>query len=267
MKSWPRITIITPSYNQGRFIEDTISSVVSQEYPELEYLILDGGSTDNSLQIIRQYARKFPKIIKWKSEKDKGQVDAINKGLRAATGEIIGYLNSDDYYLPGTLHKVARELTNHPRNLWLTGFYKVLHDNQPPRNTLVATYVHFSLLLYSRSLQLILNMIPQPSTFWRKTAVEKIGLFNPKYKFAFDYDYWIRLSKLSRPIIIKMYLSVFRRHPGAKSSISFTDQFREQYEIAKRHTHNPILLTLHRLHTKLLILPTYSLRNRESIKL
>ncbi len=260
MKAWPKITIITPSYNQAKFLDNTIQSVINQDYSNLEYLIFDGGSTDNSIEIIKRYARKHPKVIRWKSERDKGQVDALNKGLKVATGKIIGYLNSDDFYLPGTLQKIAIEFENHPKNLWVTGFYKVLLNGRHPRSTLITTYVHFSLLFYSRLFQLILNMIPQPSTFWRREVVDKIGLFNPKYKFAFDYDYWLRLSQLSKPRIIKSYLSVFRKHRFSKSTNYFKEQFKEQLEIARGQTNNKILLILHYLHTKILILPIYSLQ-------
>jgi len=259
MKLSPKITVITPSYNQGKFLKRTIQSVVSQKYPNLEYLIYDGGSTDNSVKIIERYAKKYPQVIKWRSKKDNGQVDAINRGLKAASGELIGYLNSDDYYLPGTLRKVVKEFAHHPRHFWLTGFYKVQFDNQRPGRNLVSTYVHFWILFYSRPLLLVLNMIPQPSTFWRKKALNKVGLFNRKYKFAFDYDYWLKLAKHGPPIIVRSYLSVFRKHSTSKSANFFKEQFDEQFKIARRNAANWLLLTLHLLHTHIFIIPIYTL--------
>ena len=110
MNKYPKISIITPSFNQGKFIRDTIESVLNQNYPNLEYFIIDGGSSDNTLDVLRQNQG----YLTWVSEKDNGQADAINKGIRMSTGEIITFINSDDYYLPNTLFKVADLFLTHP---------------------------------------------------------------------------------------------------------------------------------------------------------
>src|SRR5688572_2633651 len=132
-KKYPKISIITPSYNQGEYIEKTILSVLEQNYPNLEYIIIDGGSTDNSTEIIRKYADR---ITYWISEPDKGQSDAINKGLKLATGDIVNWLNSDDYYEPGALFKVAEAFNNPEVNVFagrshlFTGVDTIVYDSQ-----------------------------------------------------------------------------------------------------------------------------------------
>ena len=113
----PRISVVTPSYNQGNFVEETIQSVLDQGYPNLEYIVMDGGSTDGTLDILRKYEKR----LVWKSERDRGQSDALNKGFRMASGDIFSFINSDDVYEPGALHKVGRFFVDHPQASWLTG--------------------------------------------------------------------------------------------------------------------------------------------------
>src|SRR5688500_4533124 len=122
MEMHPKISIITPSLNQGDFIEQTILSVLSQDYPNLEYLVVDGGSSDATLGVLAKYAGK----VTWISEADKGQTDAINKGLRRATGSIVGYLNADDLLLPGTLNKIGEVFSDHPQARWATGTCRIV---------------------------------------------------------------------------------------------------------------------------------------------
>src|SRR5918996_5336836 len=124
MKKYPRISIITPSFNQGNFIEETILSVLSQEYPDLEYLVMDGGSSDATLDVLKKYSGR----ITWFSEPDQGQTDAINKGLRRATGSVVGYLNADDLLLPGALNKVAQTFTADPQAWWVTGKCQIVDE-------------------------------------------------------------------------------------------------------------------------------------------
>ena len=126
MARYPKISIITPSYNQGQFLEQTILSILSQDYPNLEYIIMDGGSSDNSVEIIRKHEDN---LTYWVSEPDKGQSDAINKGFQRATGDILTWLNSDDYYLPGTLHTVAEYFTQHPDVECIYGDLQVVASN------------------------------------------------------------------------------------------------------------------------------------------
>jgi glycosyltransferase involved in cell wall biosynthesis len=179
---YPKITIITPSYNQGQYLEQTITSVLDQNYPNLEYIIIDGGSSDNSVDIIKKYEKY---LTYWVSEKDSGQSDAINKGYARATGEIINWLNSDDYYEPGSLFKVAQHFSN-PETLVFCGKSRVFSE----------TAFHFSTGtdIYPNDLLKTIGWarIDQPETFFRKSAWDKIGGIDGQFHYLMDREFWIR---------------------------------------------------------------------------
>lgn len=244
----PKISIITPSYNQGEFIESTINSVLNQNYPNLEYWVIDGGSQDQTLQILK----KYQKYLNFLSEPDQGQVDAINKGLNRVTGNIIAYINSDDCYLPHTFELIRKSYCTHPDNHWWIGSYEIINaKNKVIQNQkLVVSYKEFMLRRYSRSLLIATNsIIPQPSSFWSRDAYQKIGQFNPQYRYAFDYDYWIRLSKFYKPVYIPNKLSQFRLHASSKSQNNFIDQMWEETRVLQDNHINSISVNLHYLHT------------------
>jgi glycosyltransferase involved in cell wall biosynthesis len=178
----PKITIITPSYNQGKYIEQTICSVLDQGYPNLEYIIIDGGSTDNSVDIIRKYADR---LTYWVSERDKGQSDAINKGMRMATGEIVNWLNSDDYYEPKALFHVADAFAN-PRTLAYCGRSRVFSDH--------SAYLSNGTDIYPDNLAKTIGWarIDQPETFFRKCVWDAIGLVNESFHYVMDKELWVR---------------------------------------------------------------------------
>jgi glycosyltransferase involved in cell wall biosynthesis len=168
---YPKISIITPSYNQGQFIKETIDSVLDQNYPNLEYWVIDGGSTDNTVKILKKYGTK----IKWVSEKDRGQTHAINKGLKKASGEIIAYLNSDDVYLPNSLFTIADYFMKHPDIMWLTGDYVIIDELGHQIQSGVAWYKRLFRTFPGRTSLMIGNYIIQPSTFWRSQVVKKLA--------------------------------------------------------------------------------------------
>ncbi len=240
---YPKITIITPSFNQGRYIENTISSVISQNYPHLEYLIADGGSTDNSLEIINKYIKKYPKIMNLISRKDKGQVDAINKGIKAATGDIITYINSDDYYLPGSFNKVGNYFLKHPKSMWIVGNCQVTQS----RHRWVFFLKHYWPIDKWQMALEIFNTINQPSTFLTRKLIDKVGMFDVNYDYAFDYDYWLRCNKFQKPDRIFDNLAVFRIHENSKGNSFFAKQFSEDLEIIRRHTKRKLSIIAHNL--------------------
>ncbi|OGP12532.1 MAG: hypothetical protein A2052_00045 [Deltaproteobacteria bacterium GWA2_54_12] len=241
MKKWPRITVITPSYNQGIFIKETIDSVLSQGYPDLEYLVIDGGSTDDTIDILKSYEGR----LKWVSEKDKGQSDAINKGIRRATGEIIAYLNSDDLYEKGALEKAARYFTSHPESIWMTGQCRIIDIGGAEVRAAITAYKNFLLSRYSYNILLVTNFVSQPATFIRRQAFSEFGLFDESQHRVMDYDFWLRLGHKHPPGIVDDYLASFRVHPGSKTSSSFKYTFKEELEVARRHTSSRVINGLH----------------------
>lgn len=181
-----KISIITPSFNQGQYLEQTIDSVLSQGYPNLEYLIIDGGSTDGSVDIIKKYAKH---LHYWVSEKDNGQSDAINKGLKLAGGEILNWINSDDWYAPGTLEKVAAYFEME-KILVVSGRGDVWKDHElRSRNPGVDVY-----LLPEKTIGWA--RIDQPETFFRRKAIDKMGPLNMNLHYVMDREWWIRFLLL-----------------------------------------------------------------------
>lgn len=255
----PKISIVTPSLNQGRFIEEAIQSVLSQDYPNLEYLVMDGGSTDQTLEILKRYSKR----VIWISEKDAGQTNAINKGLRLAVGDLLAYLNADDLLLPGTLFKVAQTAVQHPQAMWFTGQCRIIDDRGNEIRKPVTTYKNLLLRSGSFSLLAMTNYISQPSTFWRREAVHKVGLLDETLHYVMDYEYWLRLYSKYPPILIPDYLASFKIHPASKTtSTGHKDAYiTEERGILRRHTRSRILIELHNAHRALMTL-VYSLINR-----
>lgn len=210
--NYPKISIITPSYNQGKFIEQTIRSVLLQKYPNLEYIIMDGNSIDNTVEIIKKYDRW---ITYWESVSDKGQTHAINKGLKRSNGDIVAFINSDDYYAPNTFFQVAELYKkNHE---WIVGAVNYIDEN------------NLNILRWAPNLDTSSNNfldwlagaggIPQPSTFWSRKILNQYGYFLEEMHFSFDDEYWIRLlSKNEKITFVDMDFSFRRFHKKAKTS-------------------------------------------------
>jgi glycosyltransferase involved in cell wall biosynthesis len=227
-----RISIITPSFNQGQFIERTIQSILEQTGAfELEYLVFDGGSTDETLSILRKYEDR----LSWKSEPDKGQVDAVNKGLRAATGDLVGWVNSDDVLLPGALARVAEVFRSRPQTEWVHGQCQIIDAEDRVIRRWISAYKNWNCRRYSYARLLTENFISQMTVFWKRELLGQVGYLDPELKLAFDYDYWLRLARRSDPVFIDEPIACFRWYETSKSGSNFTRQFREDYEVARRH--------------------------------
>lgn len=245
----PKISIITPSFNQGQYIEQTIKSVLLQDYPNLEYIVMDGGSTDGTVEILKRYNDK----IKWFSEKDKGQSEAINKGLKMTTGEILAYLNSDDIYLPDTLDKVARFFGQNRNINWLTGKCRIIDEKGKETRSLISVWKNLWLknrFLRDKAKQtlIVLNFISQPATFWKRKIMEKVGFFDKGLDLAMDYDFWLKLIRQGKLGFIDEELACFRIQKSSKGARKFASQTREGYKIAKRNTRSKNLLMIRRAH-------------------
>lgn len=207
----PKISIITPSYNQAQYLEETIKSVLSQGYPNLEYIIIDGGSTDNSVEIIKKYEKY---LAYWVSEKDNGQSDAINKGFARATGDIFAWLNSDDMYYAGTLQKIAKYWVEHPDCRILTGDGEFVDASGNKREY----YVKASGYSFNDLLKFYDNKyLPQPSVFFTKDAFFEAGGLDNSLYIALDLDLWLRITMKHKLHYEGSCLSKLRAHKDAKT--------------------------------------------------
>lgn len=214
MRSLPLVTVVTPSFNQAGFLEETIHSVLNQTYPNVEYIIIDGGSSDGSLEIIKKYASR---LANWISEKDRGQTDAINKGFALAKGEVLAWLNSDDSLLPNAIEEAVSYLSEHPDTGMVYGDANYIDKKSkvigkfPSAETdlirLRRGFVH----------------IPQQASFFRKSLWEQVGPLDPEFFFAMDYDLWVRLAERSELKYLPRTWANFRLHADAKT-ISADDQ-------------------------------------------
>ena len=247
-----KFSIITPSYNQGKFLGQTIESVISQEGDfAVEYIIADGGSTDNSIEIIKKYDKlaKNKKInYIWWSRKDKGQSDAINQGLKKASGDVVAWLNSDDYYLNGVFQKVLKEFKKNPDKIWLAGYCHIINDKNQEIQKYITEYKNWWLNHYSYNKLLITNFIRQPATFWRKDIIKTIGLLNENLNYSMDYDYWLRIGRKYEPMVYQGFLSNFRIHTQSKGKVTYIKQFNEDLMVVSEYTKNKLFLRLHIMH-------------------
>jgi len=218
-EKWPKISIITPSFNQAEFLEATIKSVLDQAYPHLEYIVIDGGSTDGSIDIIQKYAHR---LTYWCSEPDAGQYDAINKGMKRATGDVLAWINSDDIYLPWTLYIVASIMRACPDVRWLTSATPIAIDRSG-FPTWVGSLKGFSSISFREGrhdtiARHSLGFIPQESTFWRKSLWVDSGEYVPTENGdAGDFGLWGRFFQLAPLHCVSSPLGCYRRQDNQKT--------------------------------------------------
>jgi len=224
--SEPRISVVTPSYNQARFLEATLRSVVEQGYPNLEYIVMDGGSDDGSEEIVRRYAEH---LAHWQSEKDDGQAAALRTGLDRATGDVLAYLNSDDIYLPGTLAAVAQFFTENPDEILACGHCVIVDAQGEPYDRWYATPPTHESLVFGGS-----NMgFAQPASFWRRDAYEQAGGVDPSFRFTMDVDLFVRLTQQRRGAVLDTFTAAYRTHADAKTS-TLDDVRREELDVIRQ---------------------------------
>lgn len=209
MSTTPKLSVITPSYNQAGFIEETIKSVLFQNYPNLEYIIIDGGSTDGTLDIIERYAENLSYYV---SEKDKGQAEAINKGFKVATGDIICWLNSDDIFEPNAFQNVIKAFNNHNSDFiygdgWLFGKGIRLHNKYAKVKPGIVTE---DTLKYCDPLH-------QPSTFWTRAVLDEVGFLDEDLHYVLDWEFFIRISQKFQLTYIPFPFSGYRIHQDCKT--------------------------------------------------
>ena len=202
----PLISIVTPSYNQGKYIRRTIDSVLNQNYPNIEYVVIDGGSNDETVDILKSYGSR----LRWISRKDKGQANAINKGLRIAKGEIVAWLNSDDTYEQGTVAKVVKFFKNNPEAKFVHGNGHHIDVDDKFIERYPSEKTNFERFYKSCP-------VCQPTTFWKKEITNDVGLLNENWNYGMDYDYWIRISKKYEFHFLKDHLANTRVYADTKT--------------------------------------------------
>jgi glycosyltransferase involved in cell wall biosynthesis len=217
----PLVSIVTPSFNQARYLEETVQSVLNQDYPNLEYLIVDGASTDGSIEIIRKYEDR---LTWWVSEKDRGQAEAINKGLSRARGEIIAWLNSDDIYLPGAISSAVKVFEENPEVVLVYGNMLAIDENGETTNILRYRQLNLEDLL-------CFQIIGQPAVFFRHTALKEAGDLDPTYHFLLDHHLWLRLALQGRILHVDETWAAARYHAEAKNRAKAAEFGREAFRI------------------------------------
>ena len=206
--TWPRITVVTCSYNQGKFLEETLLSVINQRYPNLEYIVVDGGSTDNSVEIIRKYESH---LTWWVSERDSGQSDALAKGFEKASGEILCWLCSDDLLEQGALVEVGRFFADHDDADVVYGD-TIFIDESGTITRRYKTFPFSSWLMLNTA-----NYVPQPSTFWRRRIYERVGGLDRSLHMWLDQDLWLRFAETTELHHVRRYWSRLRQYPEIKT--------------------------------------------------
>ena len=239
------LSIITPSYNQAEFIESTICSVLDQGYPKLEYWVMDGGSTDGTVEILKRYADR----LKYVSQKDGGQAAALNDGFRRTTGEIIGWINSDDMYAPGAFAAVDRYFADHPEVDWLYGGCPIIDRAGTVHKGWVTRYKDFWMRRYSYKRLLIENFLSQPAIFFRRRLLDRVGGLDENYHCAMDYHLWVRMGAVAQPAFVDQDLAYFRSYGINKMSAQYRRSFAEELDAAKRVSEgrHPVLMFLHEI--------------------
>ena len=217
----PLVSIVTPSYNQAAYLEQTITSVLEQDYPHLEYLVADGASTDGSVEIIRKYADK---LAFWVSEKDSGQAEAINKGLARAKGDILAWLTSDDYYLPGTVRAAVEVFQANPEVVLVYGNMLAVDEHGQTTNLLKYHPLNIEDLL-------CFEIIGQPAVFFRRDAFEKAGPLDESYHCFLDHHLWLRIALQGRILHVNETWAAARYHPEAKNRAKAAEFGREAFRI------------------------------------
>ena len=229
MEAFPKISIVTPSFNQGIYIEQTILSIINQGYPNLEYIIIDGGSTDNTIEVIRKYERH---ISYWVSEPDSGQSDALNKGLSKCTGDIFNWINSDDYLEENALFKVAAHFKNNPSVDIICGWCSLFDEE-----TLKEAFRHRTEIFESLEETLVEQRVNQPASFYRLSVLRDLGAINSDLNYVMDLDLWFRyLASWGQHNILlsEDLLAHFRLHNQSKT-VQLQQKFREEEKLLWYH--------------------------------
>jgi glycosyltransferase involved in cell wall biosynthesis len=224
--SLPKVSVVMPSFNQAQFIEETIRSVLLQNYPNLQFIIIDGGSTDGSVEVIRQYA---PWISYWKSERDRGQSHAINKGIKRCTGQVVHWINSDDLLLPSALSTVAESFVNVPERRLVTGQARLIDGQSRAIGHLNSSFSSWSDFVTRRC------NIAQVATFFDRGLFDELGVIDERIEYCMDSDILLRFTREYAPLILPSYLAAFRSYGRNKFGHNRVAGFREADRVYLKH--------------------------------
>lgn len=223
---YPKITVITPSFNQAEFLERTIKSVLDENYPNLEYIIMDGGSTDGSVEIIKKYEKH---LAYWVSERDQGQSHAINKGLKMATGDWVAWQNSDDIYYPGVFQAVVEAAKKYPKVGLIIGDMNLIDEND-----MLIRDMHYVAPSY-KAMVAEGMVLSNQSAFWRRDVHNAIGMMDESLHLGFDFDWFLRLTKHVKSVSVNKCLGAFRIHGMAKTQTMPVKNVEIHKMIRQRH--------------------------------
>jgi glycosyltransferase involved in cell wall biosynthesis len=255
----PLVSIVTPSYNQARFLEETIQSVLMQDYPRIEYLIVDGGSTDGSVEIIRKYAHR---LAWWVSEPDGGQTDAINKGFAHAHGEILAWLNSDDTYQPGAVSAAVQALLTHPQAGMVYSDCNYINEEGKVIGRFPAAQTDY------RRLRRGYVHIPQQTMFFRSALWQEVGPLDPSFYFAMDYDLWVRIAARAEIRYFPGQVwANFRLHTAGKTIVADDRCWPEMLRVHYRDGGSFFAPIVAKYYLRKLIAPFWNWRRRRMLHL
>jgi len=251
------VSIITPSYNQAPYLEETIKSVLAQDYPRIEYAIVDGGSTDGTLELIKKYENK---LAWWVSEKDKGQTDAINKGFARAKGEILAWLNSDDTYEPGAISAAVKYLQEHPEVGMVYGDCNFIDESGRVIGKVNSAQTSYRLLRQGYA------HIPQQTMFFRTELWRQVGPLDPSFYFAMDYDLWTRLAARTEIKYVPQTWANFRLHTSGKTILADDRCWPEMLRVHYRDGGSFFSVIVAKYYIRKLIAPLWNWRRRKLLK-
>jgi glycosyltransferase involved in cell wall biosynthesis len=253
------LSIVTPSLNAGAFFPQTLQSVLSQRGDfELQWIVVDGGSRDGTVELLQSTRDSR---LRWISEPDSGQSAAINKGLAAASGQVVAWLNCDDLYHDGALAAVADAFTANPDAQWLVGGCDLIDKDSRPVRGGVTRYKQRRLRSFSFKALLRMNMISQPAVFWRREFGNSVGILDESLHWTMDYDLWLRMARRCRPLILDRLLASFRVHGASKSRGGGRPQFREGYRVACRYAQDdPLGRLAHRINVERIVWAYHAMR-------
>jgi glycosyltransferase involved in cell wall biosynthesis len=252
------VSIVTPSYNQARYLEETMRSVLEQDYPHIEYIVVDGGSTDGSREIIEKYADR---LAWWVSEKDRGQTDAINKGFARAQGEVLAWLNSDDTYQPGAIREAVEFLRANPQVGLVYGDANYIDEHGRVIGRFPAAQTDY------RRLRQGYVHIPQQSAFFRADLWRKVGPLDDSFYFAMDYDLWVRLAREAPIVYLPRLWANFRLHSDAKTIAADDRCWPEMLRVHYRDGGSPFSMIVLKYWIRKVAAPYINWRRRRMFRL